>query len=152
MVKRILLVEDNPHDVELAMAALQERELDSDVFVARDGEQALDYLHRRGVHAARDPVQPALILLDLKLPKILGSEVLAMVKRDPALRMVPVVVLTSSREDRDITESYRRGANAYVVKPVDFSEFSRVVNEVATFWTVVNQPPPGCIDRRAPMG
>jgi CheY-like chemotaxis protein len=140
---RILLVEDDPNDVELTLSALAENGLANEVVVARDGEQALDYLFRRGVYASREEGNPTLMLLDLKLPKVDGIEVLKRVKADPHLKTIPVVVLTSSREEQDLMRSYNSGTNAYVVKPVDFHEFVEAVRELGLFWTVVNQPPPG---------
>lgn len=141
--KRILLVEDNPNDVELVLSALAENHLADEVVVARDGQEALDYLHRRGPFAGRLPSQPVVMLLDLKLPRVDGLEVLRAVKGDPGLRQLPVVMLTSSREERDLLESYTLGANAFVVKPVEFAEFLRVVQGLGLFWALINEPPPG---------
>ena len=146
-VKRILLVEDSPNDIELTLAALAENHLANEVVVARDGEEALDYLYRRGMFKLREPGQPAVVLLDLKLPKVDGLEVLAQLKADPALKVVPVVMLTSSHEERDLVRSYNLGVNAYVVKPVDFPEFVEAVKEVGLFWAVINEPPPGSVPR-----
>jgi CheY-like chemotaxis protein len=140
---RILLVEDDPNDVELTLSALTENGLANEVVVTRDGEQALDYLLRRGAHASRPEGNPTVMLLDLKLPKVDGMEVLRRVKADPHLKTIPVVVLTSSREEQDLVRSYNSGTNAYVVKPVDFHEFVEAVGELGLFWTVVNHPPPG---------
>ncbi len=140
---RILLVEDDPNDVELTLSALAENGLANEVVVTRDGEQALDYLFRRGAYASRKEGNPTVMLLDLKLPKVDGMEVLTRVKADPDLKTIPVVVLTSSREEQDLVRSYNSGTNAYVVKPVDFHEFVEAVRELGLFWTVVNQPPPG---------
>ncbi len=140
---RILLVEDDPNDVELTLSALAENGLANEVVVARDGEQALDYLFRRGAYASREEGNPTVMLLDLKLPKVDGMEVLKRVKAEPHLKTIPVVVLTSSREEQDLVRSYNSGTNAYVVKPVDFHEFVEAVRELGLFWTVVNQPPPG---------
>jgi CheY-like chemotaxis protein len=139
---RILLVEDDPNDVELTLSALTESHLANEVVVARDGEEALDYLFRRGTYASRGEANPAVMLLDLKLPKVDGLEVLERVKADPHLRAIPVVVLTSSREEQDLVRSYHLGTNAYVVKPVDFHEFVEAVRELGLFWAVVNHPPP----------
>lgn len=139
---KILLVEDDPNDVELTLSALARNRLSDEVAVVRDGEEALDYLFRRGEYASREDSNPPVVLLDLKLPKVSGMEVLEHVKSDPFLRIVPVVVLTSSREERDLMKSYDLGTNAYVVKPVDFGDFVEAVNQVGTFWTVVNQTPP----------
>jgi len=146
-VKRILLVEDSPNDIELTLAALAENHLANEVVIARDGEEALDYLYRRGMFKLREPGQPAVVLLDLKLPKVDGLEVLAQLKADPALKVVPVVMLTSSHEERDLVRSYNLGVNAYVVKPVDFPEFVEAVKEVGLFWAVINELPPGSVPR-----
>jgi CheY-like chemotaxis protein len=141
-LRKILLVEDNPNDVELTLEALSAHNLANAVEVARDGEEALDYLHRRGKFAARPAGNPAVVLLDLKLPKIDGHEVLRRIRADEALRLIPVVILTSSREDRDLVEGYRNGVNAYVVKPVDFHEFLDALKNLGMFWAVLNEPPP----------
>lgn len=142
-LKRILLVEDALNDIELTLSALEENHLANEVIVARDGEEALDYLYRRGVWRLRGEGNPAVVLLDLKLPKVDGLEVLAQIKNDPSLRLIPVVMLTSSREERDLIQSYERGVNAYVVKPVDFHDFVTALKKVGLFWAVINQPPPG---------
>jgi CheY-like chemotaxis protein len=139
----ILLVEDDPHDVELTLTALRENHLANEICVVRDGAEALDYLYRRGGYGSREAGNPAVVLLDLKLPKVDGLEVLKRVKGDPDLRAVPVVMLTSSREERDLAESYDSGSNAYVVKPVGFGEFVEAVKVLGLFWAVTNQPPPG---------
>ncbi len=141
-LKRILLIEDSPHDVELILTALSENALANEVIVVRDGEEALDYLYRRGMFKLRMEGNPIVILLDLKLPKIDGVEVLTAIKSDPALRLIPVAVLTSSREEPDLLRCYELGTNAYVVKPIDFHEFVEVIKQVGLFWAVVNQPPP----------
>lgn len=141
-LKRILLVEDNPNDVELTLAALGEHNLANSVDLARDGEEALDYLYRRGPFADRPKGNPVLILLDLKLPKVDGHEVLREIRRDDALRFIPVVILTSSREERDLVEGYRNGVNAYVVKPVEFREFIDAMKSLGVFWALLNEPPP----------
>lgn len=141
-LNRILLVEDSPHDVELTLNSLSENGLANEVIVVRDGEEALDYLYRQGVFKLRKEGNPVVILLDLKLPKIDGLEVLAHLKADAVLRMIPVVVLTSSREEPDLIRCYELGTNAYVVKPIDFQEFTQVIKHVGLFWAVVNQPPP----------
>jgi CheY-like chemotaxis protein len=144
---RILLVEDDPNDVELTLTALEEYHLANEVVVTSDGAEALDYLYRRGAFATRLNGSPAVLLLDLKLPKVDGLEVLQQIKGDEKLRLIPVVVLTSSREERDMVASYRLGVNAYVVKPVDFHEFVNAIKELGVFWAVINEPPPGSIQR-----
>jgi CheY-like chemotaxis protein len=141
-LKTILLAEDNPNDVELTLNALRSNRLANDVVVAHDGAEALDYLYARGQYAGRPPGRPALILLDLKMPKVDGLEVLRLVKADPALRTIPVVILTSSREEQDLVQSYDIGVNAYVVKPVDFVAFIEAVKTLGAFWAIVNEPPP----------
>jgi CheY-like chemotaxis protein len=147
-LQRILLVEDDPRDVELSLTALEEHNLANEVEVVNDGEQALDYLFRRGRFRDREQGNPAVVLLDLKLPKVDGLEVLQQVRAEPTLKMIPVVVLTSSREERDMVASYRLGVNAYVVKPVDFHAFVNAVKELGVFWAVINEPPPGSIRKR----
>jgi CheY-like chemotaxis protein len=139
----VLLVEDNPNDVELTLSALKEAKLANEIVVTNDGEQALDYLQRRGRHAGRTTPNPAVILLDLKMPKVDGHEVLRHIRADPELRLIPVVVLTSSREEKDLYSSYDKGANSYVVKPVDFEEFIGAISKLGVFWAVLNEPPPG---------
>lgn len=146
-LKRVLLVEDNPNDVELTLSALCDYNLANQVEVVKDGAEALDYLYRRNGFAKRPEGHPAVVLLDLKLPKVDGIEVLRTVKNDEKLKMIPVVMMTSSREERDVVESYRLGVNAYVVKPVDFQEFVKAVKELGVFWAVINEPPPGCPGR-----
>jgi CheY-like chemotaxis protein len=148
-LKRILLVEDNANDAELTLEALSEHNLVNEVDLVTDGAQALDYLYRRGKYAGSEDGNLAVILLDLKLPKVDGLEVLRVIKSDDRLKYVPVVVLTSSREERDVIESYRLGVNAYVVKPVNFSEFINAVKELGAFWAIVNEPPPVPADRGA---
>jgi CheY-like chemotaxis protein len=148
-VKSILLVEDNANDMELTMAALGEHHLANEVVTVRDGQEALDYVFRRGAHAGRAEGNPAVILLDLKMPKVDGLEVLRALKADAATRAIPVVVLTSSREEPDLRECYRLGVNAYVVKPVDFQGFMNAVRDVGAFWAVLNEPPPGSV-RKTP--
>jgi len=143
-----LLVEDDPRDVELTLTALDEYNLANEVVVARDGEEALDYLYRRGAFASRSAENPAVLLLDLKLPKIDGLEVLQQVKSDAQFRLVPVVVLTSSREEKDLVASYKFGVNAYVVKPVDFHEFVNAIKELGIFWAIINEPPPGSLGKK----
>ena len=144
-LKPILLVDDNPNDIELALAALAENRLANDVVVVRDGEEALDYLYHRGIFKLRARGNPAVVLLDLKLPKIDGLEVLKRIKNDSSLQQIPVVMLTSSREEQDLVRSYKLGVNAYVVKPVDFHEFVDSIKELGLFWAVINQPPVGSI-------
>ena len=139
----LLLVEDNPHDVELALRALRKARPILRVQVARDGVEALDYVFGEGMHAGRGGLaRPSLILLDLKLPKVDGFEVLRCLKADPRTQPIPIVVLTTSREQRDVCESYRLGVNSYVVKPVDFDRFSLVMLELGSYWLLLNQPPP----------
>jgi CheY-like chemotaxis protein len=145
---RILIVEDDPKDVELTLTALEEYNLANEVVVTRDGEEALDYLYCRGNFKMRTSDNPAVLLLDLKLPKVDGLEVLQQIKSDEKLRMIPVVVLTSSREERDMVASYKLGVNAYVVKPVDFHEFVNAIKELGIFWAVINEPPPGSIRKQ----
>jgi len=144
---RILMVEDDAKDVELTLTALEEYNLANEVIVANDGEQALDYLYCRGEFQARGRDNPAVILLDLKLPKVDGLEVLKQVKSDDQLKLIPVVVLTSSKEEKDMVASYKLGVNAYVVKPVDFHEFVNAIRELGAFWAVINEPPPGCVKK-----
>lgn len=144
-LRPILLAEDNPNDVELIMTALKEARLINDIATASDGEQALDYLFRRGIHAGRTGPQPAVIMLDLKMPKVDGLEVLRAIKQDEQLRLIPVVMLTSSREEQDVVRSYQLGINAYVVKPVDFHSFVEAVKQLGAFWTVHNEPPPQAV-------
>jgi CheY-like chemotaxis protein len=141
-LKRIVLAEDNANDVELTLAALRDNNVVNEIIVVRDGAEVLDYLYRRNGHAARVGGNPALILLDLKMPKVDGIEVLRQVKSDATLRMIPVVVLTSSREEQDLVHSYDLGVNAYVVKPVDFHEFMAAVKLLGGFWAMVNETPP----------
>jgi CheY-like chemotaxis protein len=144
---RLLLVEDDPGDVELTLTALEEYKLANEVMVVRDGQEALDYLYRRGEFSTRSGGNPAVMLLDLKLPKIDGLEVLQTIRSDERLKLIPVVVLTSSREERDMVRSYQLGVNAYVVKPVDFHDFVNAVKELGIFWAVVNEPPPGSLKK-----
>jgi len=144
---RILVVEDDPNDLELTLAALTDYNLANEVVVARDGQEALDYLHCRGQFSTRSSDNPAVMLLDLKLPKVGGLEVLRQLRLDEHLKMIPVVVLTSSREEKDVMRSYSLGVNAYVVKPVDFHEFVNAVKELGVFWAVVNEPPPGSVKK-----
>jgi len=141
-LKRILLVEDNVKDSELTLAALSESHVANDIVVARDGVEALDYLYARGRFADRDPGLPAVMLLDIKMPRMDGLEVLRHMKQDPVFRNIPVVMLTSSREEPDLAQSYALGVNAYVVKPVDFQQFFDAVKQVGAFWGLLNQLPP----------
>lgn len=143
MLKPILLVEDNPHDLELTLVALERSQLANDVVVVRDGAEALDYLFRRNAHAERVAGNPAVLLLDLKLPKVDGLEVLESVRKTEELRSIPVVMLTSSREEPDLDRAYQLGVNAYVVKPVEFKEFVGAISDLGIFWAVLNEPPPG---------
>jgi DNA-binding response OmpR family regulator len=147
-IGRILLVEDDPKDTELTLTALDEYNLANEVVVTRDGEEALDYLYCRGKFQARTSENPAVLLLDLKLPKINGLEVLQQIRSDEKLKLTPVVVLTSSREERDMVASYKLGVNAYVVKPVDFHEFVNAIKELGVFWAIINEPPPGSIRKK----
>jgi CheY-like chemotaxis protein len=141
-LKPILLVEDNLNDIELVLDALKRNHLVNSVATARHGGEALDYLHRRGPHAGREGDDPIFILLDLKMPKVDGLEVLRQIKLDPKLQMIPVVMLTSSNEECDLVKSYRLGVNSYVVKPVDFGQFVEVIRQLGLFWAVINEPPP----------
>ena len=151
MLKPILLVEDNPHDLELSLLALERSNLANEVIVVRDGAEALDYLLRRHAYAERAEGNPAVLLLDLKLPKVDGLEVLAEVRKSETLRSIPVVMLTSSREEPDLQTAYQLGVNAYVVKPVNFKEFVAAITDLGIFWAVLNEPPPGSarVRRRA---
>ena len=141
-VRRILIAEDNANDAELTMGALQNNRLGNELLLVRDGAQALDYLYCRAAYAGRRDGHPALVLLDLKMPKVDGLEVLRQVKSDPALKHIPIVILTSSREEQDVVRSYDLGVNAYVVKPVAFAEFIDAVKLLGGFWAVVNEPSP----------
>jgi len=141
-LKRILLAEDNPKDVELTLAALDEHKLANEVVVVNDGAEALDYLYLRGKYAMRQEGNPAVVLLDIKMPKVDGLEVLKTIKADPNLKSIPTVILTSSREESDLAKSYTQGVNAYVVKPVEFQEFIKAVSNLGVFWAIVNEPPP----------
>lgn len=143
MLKPILLVEDNPNDLELTLIALERSQLANDVVIARDGAEALDYLRGQGEYAERQSGNPTVVLLDLKLPKIDGLEVLKEIRATPGLKSIPVVMLTSSKEEQDLVRSYELGVNAYVVKPVDFGDFVRAIADLGIFWAVLNEPPPG---------
>ncbi len=147
-LKCILLAEDNTEDLELTLAALEQHKLANEVVVARDGAEALDYLYRRGKYAGIPEGNPALVLLDIKMPKVDGLEVLRKIREDQKLKMTPVVILTSSGEERDLVESYRLGVNAYVVKPVRFHDFIKAVKELGVFWAILNEPPPGSVSPR----
>jgi CheY-like chemotaxis protein len=138
---KILLVEDDPKDVELTLSALGDNNIANEVDVTRDGTEALDYLYRRGSYAERAKHDPLLILLDLKLPKVDGLQVLRQLKSDDRLKLIPVVMLTSSNEEKDVVRSYNLGVNAYVVKPVDFDEFAASIRQLGLFWTLTNRPP-----------
>lgn len=145
--KVILLVEDNPDDVDLTLWAFKKNNIPNEVVVARDGVEALDYIFCTGPHQGRDPgVQPAIILLDLKLPKVDGLEVLERLRSDERCRLIPVVILTSSRQEQDVLESYELGANSYIRKPVDFRQFTEAVRNLGVYWLQLNEPPPP-IDR-----
>lgn len=141
-LRPILLVEDNPNDVELTLTALKQARLANEVIVAHDGDQALDLLFRRGAHAGRTALDPSVVFLDLKMPGTDGRDVLRQMRNAPALENLPVVVLTSSREESDLLETYQLGANAYVVKPVGFSNFISAVSKLGFFWALINEPPP----------
>ena len=142
-LRPILLVEDNPRDLELTLAALAKCQLANEIVVARDGAEALDYLYRGGAYKERMPGDPAVVLLDLKLPKVDGLQVLEKIKTDSEQRQIPVVMLTSSREERDLLRSYELGVNAFVVKPVDFNAFFEAIQDLGMFWAILNEPPPG---------
>ena len=143
MLKPILLVEDNPKDLELSLIALEKSNLANEVITVRDGKEALDYLFRQGTYANWIQGNPAVVLLDLKLPKIDGIEVLERIRGEPTLQSLPVVMLTTSREEKDLVRSYKLGVNAYVVKPVAFKDFIEAIQELGVFWAVLNEPPPG---------
>ena len=146
-LKRILLVEDSPRDAELILDALAGHQLANEVVHVRDGADALDYLYRRGAFASRSNTLPILMLLDLKLPKVDGLEVLRQIKGDAGLKMIPVVMMTSSRQEQDLVRSYELGVNAYVVKPMKFQDFVEAVKQVGGFWAVINEVPPGSLRR-----
>ena len=141
-LRPILLVEDSPRDLELTLAALEKCQLANEIVVARDGEEAIEYLSASGRFQGRNTGDPAVVLLDLKLPKIDGLEVLEIAKGNPALRHIPIVMLTSSREERDLLKSYQLGVNAFVVKPVDFNAFFEAIQDLGVFWAILNEPPP----------
>ncbi|MDB6127834.1 MAG: response regulator receiver protein [Verrucomicrobia bacterium] len=139
----ILFAEDNPHDVELTLSTLAQHNVSNEVIVVSDGAQALDYLYRRNRFKDRPEGNPTIALLDLKMPKVDGLEVLRAIRTDPALRTIPVIILTSSREEQDLARSYQLGVNAYVLKPVDFQAFVEAIKALGIFWAIHNQPPPG---------
>jgi two-component system response regulator len=140
-LRKILLVEDNADDVELTVRALRENHIANQIIVARNGEEAIDYMFRKGAYAKREETMPALVLLDLKLPKIDGFEVLRQLRSNPHTKLVPVVVLTSSKEEKDMTDSYSLGANSYVRKPIDFDQFTEAAKTLGLYWLVLNEPP-----------
>lgn len=148
MLKPILLVEDDPRDLELTLVALERSQLANEVIIVRDGEAALEYLMRTGEYAGRVEGNPAVVLLDLKLPKVNGLEVLQTVRSTEPLRSIPVVMLTSSHEETDVLRSYQLGVNAYVVKPVEFKQFVEAIADLGIFWAVLNEPPPGSLRTR----
>jgi CheY-like chemotaxis protein len=141
-VKRILIVDDSPKDVELVISALAEKNLANEVDIAEDGEEALDYLYRRGKFVDRENGNPTVILLDIKMPKMNGIEVLKHIRCTPEFKMIPIIMVTSSHEERDLVESYKLGANSYVVKPVDIVQFIDAIKTLGQYWVVINQLPP----------
>ena len=151
MLKPILLVEDNPRDLDLSLRALARSNLANEVVVARDGEEAWQYLAREGAYASRPRGNPAVVLLDLKLPKLDGVEVLDRIRKHPEMGALPVVMLTASREQTDVARSYALGVNAYVVKPLEFTEFLEAIRDLGVFWAVLNEPPPGSLRMKAPV-
>jgi CheY-like chemotaxis protein len=152
MLKPILLVEDNPKDLELTLIALERTHLANEVVVTRDGAEALDYLFARGRYEGRENGNPAVVLLDLKLPKVDGLEVLRDIRADADLKSMPVVMLTSSKEETDLLRSYELGANAFVVKPVEFKQFVEAIADLGVFWAVLNEPPPGSLRAQRKYG
>jgi CheY-like chemotaxis protein len=142
LLRPILLAEDNSNDVELTLTALHSLNLANEIIVVKDGSEVLDFLHRRNAFSARPPVAPAVILLDLKMPRVDGLEALRQIRTDPNFGRLPIVILTSSREENDLVKGYSLGANAYVVKPVDFDQFISAVSQLGVFWALVNEPPP----------
>lgn len=141
-LKRILLAEDNPKDIELTLEAFADSKIANDVVVARDGAEALDYLYCRGKFQDRPAGDPIVALLDVKMPKLNGLEVLKQIRSDPHFKHLPVVMVTSSREEQDLVKSYELGVNAYVLKPVGFKEFTDAIKQIGAFWAVLNEPPP----------
>lgn len=146
-LRSILLAEDSPKDVELTLAALEEHNLANQVVVVDDGAEALDFLYYRGKYRLRGDGNPAVVLLDIKMPKVDGLQVLRTIKSDENLKAIPVVILTSSKEEKDLVESYKLGVNAYVVKPVNFQDFVNAVKTLGMFWGIINEPPPGGMKR-----
>jgi CheY-like chemotaxis protein len=144
-LKRILLAEDNERDIELVLDALENNHLANEVISVRDGEEALDYLYKRGAYSSRPEGLPVVVLLDLKMPKVDGLEVLRQIKSDPAMKMMPVVMMTSSREEQDLVKSYQLGVNSYLVKPVKFDQFVDAVRQLSVYWALINEPPPPCV-------
>jgi CheY-like chemotaxis protein len=142
-LRPILLVEDSPRDLELTLTALEKCQLANEIVIARDGAEAIDYLFMEGMQSDRVPGDPTVVLLDLKLPKVDGLEVLERVKGNEKLRHIPIVMLTSSREEQDLIRSYELGVNAFVVKPVEFTEFFKAIQDLGVFWALLNEPPPG---------
>lgn len=138
----ILYAEDDENDIRMTLKALKNAKLLNEIVVVRDGEEALDYLYRRGAYATRPPVEPMVLLLDLKMPKVSGIDVLRTIREDAVLRHLPVVILTASREERDLAEGYRLNVNAYVVKPVNFDQFTSAITQIGMFWALLNEPPP----------
>ena len=151
-LKRVLFVDDSARDAELALEAFEEYRLCNEVVVVRDGVEALDYLYRRGEFAGREDDQPSLVLLDLKMPRLNGIDVLKQIKGDPAMKAIPVVIMTSSREEQDLSACYQLGVNAYVVKPVKFQSFVEAVRQLGMFWMMINEPPPAAMMRPPPSG
>ena len=139
-MKTVLFVEDNPNDLELALATLSQENFVKNIIVARDGQQAIDFLYSTGLHQAREPGNPILIMLDIKLPKVDGLEVLRRIKADPVLKNIPIIMFTGSAEDSDLEMSYALGANAYVVKPIDFTKYAEALKSISSFWTKTNEP------------
>jgi CheY-like chemotaxis protein len=150
ILRRVLVAEDDPNDLELTLAALAEQNLANAVDAVRDGAEALDYLYRRGDYVARAEGHPVVVLLDLNMPRINGIETLRQIRADPQLCAIPVVMLTSSAMESDLVESYRLGVNAYVVKPVELDAFMKSVRQIGLFWAVINEPPPGQVSRAVP--
>jgi CheY-like chemotaxis protein len=141
-LRPILLAEDNPNDVELTLTALHSLNLANEIIVVNDGAQVLDFLHRRSAFSSRPAAAPAVVILDLKMPRVDGLEALRQIRADPNLSMLPIVILTSSREENDLVRGYQLGANAYVVKPVDFEQFISAISQLGVFWALINEPPP----------